>query len=241
MFRTVLPRILPLVSNTLRFQNREFSGCLFAAANKIKIYTKTGDKGTSSLFTGERRPKDDAIFEALGTTDELTSYIGLAREFCDEQQNGLSEKLKLVQYNIQDIGGNIATPRTSDMANQARLNRTEFDADGKLVEELEKWIDELDDKLPPLQLFILPSGGRASSSLHVARSICRRAERRVVPLVASDSADRSTQKYLNRLSDFLFNAARFAAFKEGKEETVYNYRIRKAQEERRSKETPTES
>ncbi|ORY03893.1 hypothetical protein K493DRAFT_276232 [Basidiobolus meristosporus CBS 931.73] len=237
MLRNTLPRILPRVNN---IQARYFSGSSFLAESKIKIYTKTGDKGTSALFTGERRPKDDAVFEALGTTDELTSYIGLAREFCDEQQNGLSEKLKLVQYSIQDIGGNIATPRSSDMANPARLSkyRTEFDADGELVAELERWIDELDDQLPPLQLFILPSGGRASSSLHVARSICRRAERRVVPLVASNSADRSTQKYLNRLSDFLFNAARFAAFKEGKEETVYNYRIRKALAEKKAK-TPS--
>ncbi|ORY01696.1 hypothetical protein K493DRAFT_334861 [Basidiobolus meristosporus CBS 931.73] len=232
MLRNTLPRILPRVNS---LQARGFSGSCFVAENKIKIYTKTGDKGTSALFTGERRPKDDAVFEALGTTDELTSYIGLAREFCDEQQNGLGEKLKLVQYNIQDIGGNIATPRSSDMANPARLNRTEFDADGELVAELERWIDELDDQLPPLQLFILPSGGRASSSLHIARSICRRAERRVVPLVASNSADPSTQKYLNRLSDFLFNAARFAAFKQGKEETVYNYRIRKALAEKKAK------
>ncbi|CAO3661035.1 unnamed protein product [Umbelopsis ramanniana] len=185
----------------------------------MKIYTKTGDKGTSALFTGERRPKNDEVFEALGTTDELTSHLGLAREYCDEQNNGLSEKLEKIQCLLQDIGSNIATPRTS--ANEARIARTAFDKSGSLVAELEEWIDEMDEQLPPLKNFILPSGGRAASSLHIARSVCRRAERRVHPLIDMNEADSTTGKYLNRLSDFLFNAARYAAMKEGKEEVVY--------------------
>ncbi|GAB5588746.1 hypothetical protein Unana1_03646 [Umbelopsis nana] len=189
----------------------------------MKIYTKTGDKGTSALFSGERRAKYDEVFEALGTTDELTSHLGLAREYCDEQGNGLSEKLEKVFYDIQcllqDIGSNVATPR--NQANESRKARTTFDEDGKHVADLEHWIDEMDAELPPLKNFILPSGGRAASSLHIARSVCRRAERRVHPLVEKGQADSTTGKYLNRLSDFLFNAARFAAMKEGKVEVVY--------------------
>ncbi|KAI9286098.1 cob(I)yrinic acid a,c-diamide adenosyltransferase, mitochondrial-like protein [Umbelopsis sp. AD052] len=185
----------------------------------MKIYTKTGDKGTSALFSGERRPKNDEVFEALGTTDELTSHLGLAREYCDEQNNGLSEKLEKIQCLLQDIGSNIATPRSQ--SNDARKARTTFDEDGSLVTELENWIDEMDETLPPLKNFILPSGGRAASSLHIARSVCRRAERRVHPLVDKGDADSTTGKYLNRLSDFLFNAARYAAQKEGKGEVIY--------------------
>ncbi|KAJ3208470.1 hypothetical protein HK099_008720 [Clydaea vesicula] len=114
----------------------------------------TGDKGTSSLFTGERRSKDDAIFEALGTTDELSSHLGLAREFCFESNNGLTEKLEKIQCLLQDIGSNIATPRST--ANQNRLAKTQFDNDFELTKELESWIDELDESLPPLKNFILP-------------------------------------------------------------------------------------
>ncbi|KAJ1973823.1 hypothetical protein H4R35_003920, partial [Dimargaris xerosporica] len=162
---------------------------------RIKIYTRTGDKGTSALFTGERRPKDDAIFEALGTTDELTSVLGLAREYCKQASVELVERLEKIQCCIQDIGSNIATPRTA--ASDARLARTQFDPKGELAQQLEQWIDEMDQALPPLRNFILPSGGLASSSLHVARSLCRRAERRVVPLTQQQSADLSVGKYLN--------------------------------------------
>ncbi|KAJ3193212.1 Golgi transport complex subunit 6 [Irineochytrium annulatum] len=193
---------------------------------RIKIYTRTGDKGTSSLYTGERRGKDDEIFEALGTTDELSSSLGLAREFCEEQTNGLPVKIDKIQCLLQDIGSNIATPRNK--ATEARLNKTIFDVEGKLVDELEAWIDELDAQLPPLRNFILPSGGRAASALHVCRSICRRAERRVTPIVASGDADESTGKYLNRLSDFLFTAARYAAMKEGKTEAIYRNEYKSA-------------
>eukprot|EP00842_Homolaphlyctis_polyrhiza_P004442 jgi/Hompol1/499/HPOL_002534-RA len=189
------------------------------ASKRIRIYTRTGDKGTSALFNGERRPKDDLVFEALGTTDELSSMLGLALEFSNESKNGLEPKLHKIQCILQDIGSNLATPRTN--ANEKRLAKTVFDPNGELTVELEKWIDELDEELPQLKNFILPSGGKTSSTLHVARSICRRAERRVVPIVQEGDADLSTSKYLNRLSDFLFTAARFAAKKDGKDETIY--------------------
>ncbi|KAI8089328.1 Adenosylcobalamin biosynthesis, ATP:cob(I)alamin adenosyltransferase-like protein [Halteromyces radiatus] len=184
----------------------------------MKIYTKTGDKGTSSLYNGERRDKDDIIFEALGTTDELSSHIGLAMEYL-ENDSFLTERLEKIQCSLQDIGSNIATPR--ERSNTNRLERTSFDPEGKLVLELEQWIDFMDEELPRLTKFILPSGGKASATLHVSRSVCRRAERRVQPLTREHLCDDSVAIYLNRLSDFLFNAARLAAKRQGKEEKVY--------------------
>ncbi|KAI8852506.1 Adenosylcobalamin biosynthesis, ATP:cob(I)alamin adenosyltransferase-like protein [Chytridium lagenaria] len=186
---------------------------------RFKIYTRTGDKGTSALFTGERRTKDDDVFEALGTTDELSSALGLAREYCEDAGNGLTLKIEKVQCLLQDIGSNVATPRTT--ASENRLSKTHFDVDGLLAKELENWIDELDQELPKLVNFIIPSGGKASSALHVARSICRRAERRITPIVRDGGADASAAVYVNRLSDFLFTAARYAAMKEGKTEVIY--------------------
>ncbi|KAJ3074484.1 hypothetical protein HDU98_011167 [Podochytrium sp. JEL0797] len=190
-----------------------------ADQKRFKIYTRTGDKGTSALYTGERRPKDDCIFEALGSVDELSSYLGLAREFCEDANNGLEENLEKIQCILLDVGANCATPRGA--ASEYKKNRTEFDIDGSLVNELESWIDELDQSLEPLKNFILPSGGKAASTLHVARNICRSAERKITTLVADNIADPSVAKYVNRLSDYLFTAARFAAKIEGKPERIY--------------------
>ncbi|ORX46321.1 hypothetical protein DM01DRAFT_1327865 [Hesseltinella vesiculosa] len=186
----------------------------------MRIYTKTGDKGTSSLFNGERRAKDDDIFEALGTTDELTSHIGLALEYLEDNgETFLIECLEKVQSCLQDIGSNIATPR--ERASECRRDQTSFDIDACLVKELESWIDKIDESLPRLTKFILPSGGKASAVLHVARTVCRRAERRVQPLTRDHICDDSVGVYLNRLSDFLFNAARLTAKNEGKREKIY--------------------
>ncbi|KAI8890452.1 hypothetical protein K501DRAFT_206385 [Backusella circina FSU 941] len=187
----------------------------------MKIYTKTGDKGTSSLYNGQRRNKDDEIFEALGTTDELSSNIGLAMEFLEDHEWSLPliEKLEKIQCLLQDIGSNIATPR--EQSNQVKLARTEFDKTGELALEIEHWIDAFDLDLPKLTQFILPSGGKASASLHVARSVCRRAERRVQPLVRDHLCDDAVGVYLNRLSDFLFTAGRWAAHKQSKPEKIY--------------------
>ncbi|XP_077995533.1 corrinoid adenosyltransferase MMAB-like [Glandiceps talaboti] len=183
----------------------------------IRIYTRTGDKGMSSIYTGERKHKDDVIFEALGTTDELSCTIGLAREFSEEAKHTFGDKLEQVQCLLQDVGSHIATPRTA--LSETKLKRTEFSSE--VVAELETWIDMYTDQLPPLRNFILPSGGKTSATLHLARAVCRRAERRVIPLARDGEIDRDVVKYLNRLSDFLFTLARYAAKQEKKEETIY--------------------
>uniref|UniRef100_A0A8C4MKS7 Corrinoid adenosyltransferase MMAB n=1 Tax=Equus asinus TaxID=9793 RepID=A0A8C4MKS7_EQUAS len=176
-----------------------------------KIYTKTGDKGFSSTFTGERRPKDDQVFEAVGTTDELSSAIGFAMELIAEKGHPFAEELQKIQCSLQDIGSALATPRSS--AREAHLRHTAFEA-GPIL-ELERWIDKYSSQLPPLTEFILPSGGKSSSVLHLCRAVCRRAERRVVPLVQMGETDANVAKFLNRLSDYLFTLARYVAMKEG--------------------------
>ncbi|KYO39649.1 cob(I)yrinic acid a,c-diamide adenosyltransferase, mitochondrial [Alligator mississippiensis] len=173
--------------------------------------------GFSSTFTGERRSKDDQVFEALGTTDELSSAIGLASELSSESGHIFAEQLHKVQCMLQDVGANIATPISS--AREAHLKRTSFTE--KPVLELEQWIDKYTEQLPPLTAFILPSGGKSSAALHFSRAVCRRAERCVVPIVQAGEADPNVAKYLNRLSDYLFVLARYAAMKEGKEEKIY--------------------
>ncbi|XP_056273979.1 corrinoid adenosyltransferase isoform X1 [Pseudoliparis swirei] len=210
-----------------------------------KIYTRTGDKGFSSTFTGERRPKEDQVFEALGNTDELSSAIGLAREFCLDRGHTFTYQLDKVlmlhsltsviahepdviiptvlclslqiQCILQDVGSNIATPRST--ARESHMKKTTFTA--QPTADLENWIDKFTEELPPLTNFILPSGGKGSAALHLARTVCRRAERSVAPIVRTGEADPDVAKFLNRLSDYLFTAARYAASKEGKEETIY--------------------
>ena len=120
---------------------------------KIKVYTKTGDKGTSSLYNLERRSKSDPIFEALGDTDELNACIGVAREYCMASNNGLNEKLIEIQSRLMDIGSAIATPLSS--SKKAKTERVEFNEAN--VGVLESWIDEMDETLPALRNFILQS------------------------------------------------------------------------------------
>ncbi|XP_032459371.1 corrinoid adenosyltransferase isoform X1 [Phocoena sinus] len=119
-----------------------------------KIYTKTGDKGFSSTFTGERRPKDDQVFEAVGTTDELSSAIGFAMELIAEKGHPFVEELQKIQCSLQDVGSALATPRSS--AREAHLKHATFEA-GPIL-ELEQWIDRYSSQLPPLTAFILPVG-----------------------------------------------------------------------------------
>lgn len=185
----------------------------------MKVYTKTGDKGTSQLFSGERRPKDDAVFQALGDTDELNAHLGVVVEHAKITQNEyLPSKLEEIQSRLFDLGACLATPLTS--ASNSKKNRAGEFPDAN-VEQLEKWIDEMDASLPPLRCFILPSGGLTAAHLHVARAVCRRAERHIVPLASSGDVGPVVLRYINRLSDFLFVAARYSAYTESKEETKW--------------------
>ena len=125
-----------------------------------------------------------------------------------------------IQARLMDVGSHVATPRqTEKIGAETKIAHTSFEEEN--VASLEKWIDEYDEKLPPLTNFILPSGGLASCQLHIARTVCRRAERTLVPLLQSGSIDKVVYEYINRLSDYLFTLARYSAMSAGAEETIY--------------------
>ena len=184
----------------------------------MKIYTKKGDTGSTQLLGGTIVKKNHTRLECYGTIDELNAFVGVAKEHCKLSGNGLVPALSIIQSRMLDVGSAVATPRRNTNSS-ARIESTSFGANHVLA--VEQWIDELDEQLPPLKNFILPSGGLASAHLHVARAVCRRAERSVIPLVSTGDVEPAVQIYLNRLSDFLFTAARFAAHKEGNEESIY--------------------
>lgn len=124
--------------------------------SRVKIYTKTGDGGTSALFNGERRSKSDAVFEALGNVDELNACIGLVYEHAlIAAHNELASELSIIQSSLLDLGSHIATPKTSEASDEKRLERAKFDA-APLISILENSIDTMDKELPPLRNFILP-------------------------------------------------------------------------------------
>jgi len=181
----------------------------------LKIYTKTGDKGKTSLYTGERRVKTDQTFYALGATDELASMLGIAREFAfDAEHNQIIDIIGELQSDLQLIGSAVATPNSS--ANERKMNQVKFNPEK--VTRLENLIDDFDAQLPPLTTFILPGGGKTAAHLHMARTICRRAERETLPLIESEETDRQVGQYLNRLSDLLFQMARIAQHAEGNDD-----------------------
>lgn len=185
----------------------------------MKIYTKSGDKGETSLFTGERVPKNDLFIEALGTVDECNSSLGIAISLLHDNQDLTETKkqLEAIQHTLFDVGAAIATPRTK--AATSKIEKTRFNSDDTIF--LENWIDAMETELPKLQAFILPGGHPSGATLHLARSICRRAERSVVPLVGQADVDENVSIYLNRLSDYLFVASRFVNFKFKLPETLW--------------------
>ena len=182
-------------------------------AAKASVYTRGGDKGTSALFSGERFGKDELVFDALGCIDECNSAVGIAMEFCMDAGNGLEEHLKPIQGKLMDVGSFVATPRST--SSDARIVYTAFEYDE--VTAVEQLIDELNAKLPICRAFILPTGGRSSSHLHMARCVCRRAERTLVKHYKNEPG-LPVLKYMNRLSDLLFVMARFAAQHDGRED-----------------------
>ncbi|HEY3385830.1 MAG TPA: cob(I)yrinic acid a,c-diamide adenosyltransferase [Saprospiraceae bacterium] len=181
-----------------------------------KIYTKTGDDGTTGLFGGARLPKDNIRIEAYGTVDELNAVIGwLMSTFKDQDTNHL---LQTIQSRLFTVGSNLASQPGKNMITPDLL--------GEDVALIEQAIDRMQDTLPPLKHFIMPGGSSSVSAAHLARTVCRRAERRCVTLGQTSEVDPIILLYLNRLSDFFFVLARWLGAKEGVEEIKWIPRIK---------------
>ncbi len=168
----------------------------------MKIYTRRGDGGTSGLLGGGRVAKDHPRLRAYGTVDELNSCLGLARG--QTEVPATATRLARVQRDLFAIGASLAVPPAAEGRKQPRVPPVPVER----VRDMEQWMDEAEEDLPPLRRFILPGGVPAAATLHVARSVCRRAEREAVSLAARETVDEGIIAYLNRLSDLLFVLAR---------------------------------
>lgn len=166
----------------------------------MKIYTKTGDRGDTSLFGGQRVPKDAQRIEAYGTIDELNSILGIVR--ADDRTSPMDPILERIQHTLFNLGADLATPRSLDKS-ITRISPRD-------TAVLEKDIDQTEPKLKPLRSFILPGGSPVAARLHFARTVCRRAERVIVRLSRNEDIGDDITIYLNRLSDLLFVLARYA-------------------------------
>jgi len=166
----------------------------------MKLYTKTGDDGTTSLFGGQRVDKDHLRVEAYGTVDELNSIVGVARAACDFDD--LNEILTSIQNRLFELGADLATPGEGDDL-VPRIGETQ-------ITELEQWIDRCSEATPELKSFVLPGGAELAARLHQARTVSRRAERVCLKLHREESIGQPVMVYLNRLSDLLFAMARRA-------------------------------
>ena len=167
----------------------------------MKIYTKTGDKGTTSLFGGKRVPKHHLGVDAYGTVDELNSYLGLLRDSINDTV--VRERLLRIQKELFVLGGVLATPPKKESKKKESLL-----VNLKMIKLLEEEIDEMDELLPKMTHFILPGGHTTVSYCHIARNVCRRAERISVQLAEKSEVSEFVLGYLNRLSDYLFVLAR---------------------------------
>jgi len=181
-----------------------------------KIYTRTGDDGTTGLGGGQRVPKDSARIESYGTVDELNSIIGVALALGLDAR--LVEMHKLIQNDLFHLGSDLCF-REEDKA-KYKLPQLEQ----RHVKQLEQWIDELQKSLKPLDNFVLPGGSVGSAHLHQARCVCRRAERRVLSLQQEEPIGKYVLAYLNRLSDLLFVMARYENLKKRVPEPLWNSR-----------------
>ena len=171
-----------------------------------KIYTKTGDDGTTGLGNGERRKKHDLRVNAYGTVDETNACIGLARLYTNDNR-AIDEALSRIQNDLFDLGADLATPDDGKELEYEPLRIV-----ASQVERLESEIDELNTKLDPLRSFVLPGGTPLSANLHLARTVARRAERLITQLsdLEGENVSMACSTYMNRLSDYLFVAARAA-------------------------------
>jgi cob(I)alamin adenosyltransferase len=181
----------------------------------MKIYTKTGDAGTTGLFGGGRVSKDDSRVAAYGDVDELNSAIGVVRATAPTDFS--DDLLASIQRDLFSIGGHLATP-DPDKVRKA-LARAELSE--ARVELFERAIDEADGELPPLRAFVLPAGTAKAAALHLARTVCRRAERNVVHLSQTADVPALFLVYLNRLSDLLFTLARLANHRDGRGDVTW--------------------
>lgn len=180
----------------------------------MKIYTKTGDKGSTSLFGGKRVGKDDPRLAVYGAVDELNSQIGVVNS--KNPPAGIAKKLMRVQGELFSLGWDLATP-IGVKVKVKRVNKSYF---GRLEREIDEW----EKKLPRLANFILPGGGKVGAGLHLARTIARRAERELVSLSREEKINTHAQVYLNRLSDWFFVLARYANYLEKRPETIWKGR-----------------
>ena len=178
----------------------------------MKIYTKTGDSGETSLIGGTRVPKHHVKIEAYGTVDELNSYIGLVRDSFDDAHSG--EILYRVQNNLFVIGSHLAEDKSKSKMDLPPIEEAQ-------ILLLETEMDAMNEVLPELKYFILPGGNITASHAHIARCVCRRAERCVTHLAETEVVEGPVIKYLNRLSDYLFVLARYIAFKNNAEEVKW--------------------
>jgi cob(I)alamin adenosyltransferase len=171
-----------------------------------KIYTRTGDDGTTALGTGERVRKDGLRVSAYGTVDETNAVIGVAVVALGDSEPVVSEMLGRIQNDLFDLGADLCVPDRGEKLEYEPLRAT-----SEQVDRLESDIDTLNGELEPLRSFILPGGSAAAASLHQARTVCRRAERLIIELASEEDEPVSAPviKYMNRLSDFLFVAARY--------------------------------
>lgn len=180
-----------------------------------KIYTRTGDDGTTGLVGGSRVKKTSLRVQAYGDIDELNSQIGLCATLCESADLApLKEKLLLIQNELFDIGSELACPTGSSMPSIPTTTPAQ-------VNRLETWIDELNTNLPTLQSFVLPGGSVPNAYMHISRCVCRRAERSILALHESESINEHLRHYVNRLSDLLFVMSRAAASLTGAQESLW--------------------
>jgi cob(I)alamin adenosyltransferase len=178
----------------------------------MKLYTRTGDDGTTGLFSGARVSKDHPRIEAYGTVDELNAVLGLVLAACDRThafERRVHEVVSVLQSRLFDIGADLATPEGAKQ--QARIHRI----DDEDVAEAEGWIDEMDAANPPLRSFVMPAGTELAARLHLARTVCRRTERTIISLGSIEPVGEPLLRYMNRLSDLFFAMARRANHERG--------------------------
>ncbi len=187
----------------------------------MKVYTRGGDTGETSLFGAERVRKDHPRVEAYGTVDVLNAVLGLA--VAELEAGDLCDWLGRIQASLFDLGSELATP---DVEDREQRGKTLVRIGSGEVGQMEQWIDRLDLELEPLKNFVLPGGTRLAALLHLARTVCRRAEREVVRLGETEKISGDAVRYLNRLSDLLFVMARAANHRAGVKEPTWTGRER---------------